>query len=129
MMRFVLLVVLVSGLMIGVGIAQADTCTFDATSGDWDVLENWDCVVAGEQVPTAGDRAVIQSGKTCNIDSAAVANKPRGLRRRIHASAGGELRLNLLFGYGLPLMLRLGYGHGLGRDNVQAAYLVLGQSF
>ena len=74
MMRFVILVAVVCGPVIGVGAAQADTCTFDVPSGDWDVLENWDCVAGGEQVPTAADRAAIQSGKICNIDSPAVAD-------------------------------------------------------
>ena len=59
MMRFVILVALVSGLVIGVGGVQAqDTCTFDVTSGDWDVDLNWDCGIVFGHEPTAADRAV-----------------------------------------------------------------------
>ena len=93
-MRFVILVAVVCGLVIGVGAVQADTCTFDVPSGDWDVLENWDCVVGGEQVPTAADRAVIQSGKICNIDSPAVADS-----LEVESTA----TLNILAGHKLTL--------------------------
>lgn len=94
-MRYAIVVAVVCGLVIGVGAVQAqDTCTFDATSGDWDLASNWDCVVGGEQVPTAADRAVIASGKTCNIDSDAVADS-----LEVESSA----TLNILAGHKLTL--------------------------
>ena len=48
------------------GMAGADIKTFEPSSGSWHTPEDW----APDGVPTASDRAVIPSGKTCNIDSA-----------------------------------------------------------
>ncbi len=63
------------------------------------------------------------------VDGVAVAAAPVGLPQRQHYSAGGELRLSGSVAYFLPLTLRLGYGHGLGSDNVQRFFLVMGSSF
>ncbi|MBI3179689.1 MAG: hypothetical protein HYZ27_08495, partial [Deltaproteobacteria bacterium] len=62
------------------------------------------------------------------IDGAALADTPRELAANQHYSAGGELRADLLLAYALPVTVRLGYGHGLGRDKVSAVFLVLGSA-
>lgn len=64
------------------------------------------------------------------LDAAAVADKPRALGNNIHASVGAELRLTTLLGYALPVVARLGYGHGLLDDaRYSGAYFLVGSTF
>ncbi len=62
------------------------------------------------------------------VDAAALADSPGELAANQHYAAGGELRADLLVAYALPVTVRLGYGRGLGRDQVSAVFLVLGQA-
>lgn len=64
------------------------------------------------------------------IDGATLADRPRDLLEESHFTAGAEVRLGLLLGYGLPVTLRLGYGHGLFVDKQhQSFFLLMGDNF
>lgn len=67
-------------LMLVIGIiglvaspAQAADRYFCVTTGDWNVAANWDsdapCEDGNPGVPGQDDRAIIQSGQTCSLDS------------------------------------------------------------
>ncbi len=45
------------------------------------------------------------------------------------AGVGGELRLDLVFGYFVPIRVRFGYARGLTEDGIHDLYLVLGGGF
>ena len=63
------------------------------------------------------------------VDGAALAESPGDLVAARHISAGVELALGLFLAYAFPIDVKLGYGHGLGPDHVQALYLVTGNAF
>jgi len=53
-------------VVLGVsGVCAGDVMTFNVPQGDWNLATNW----TPQQVPGADDRAVIPSGKICNVDS------------------------------------------------------------
>ncbi|MCH7703004.1 MAG: hypothetical protein IID37_15080 [Planctomycetes bacterium] len=77
MKRSNVILIAMLGLVLVVGPAQGADRYFCASgaSGDWDDGLgglNWDsnaaCTDGNPGVPTAADRAIIQSGKTCNVD-------------------------------------------------------------
>lgn len=65
------------------------------------------------------------------VDAAVVADGLEGLddRDNRYASAGAELRLELVLGYGIGTTLRAGYGAAFLGEDTQAGYLVFGGSF
>src|SRR5690606_37771998 len=63
------------------------------------------------------------------LDAAAIADSPVEWRNHLHASAGGELRIDLALAYFLPLTARFGWGHGLGQDRVHNTYMIVGSNF
>ncbi|OGQ79506.1 MAG: hypothetical protein A2289_05565 [Deltaproteobacteria bacterium RIFOXYA12_FULL_58_15] len=64
------------------------------------------------------------------VDAATIADVSEELVNHQHYSAGAELRLDILLGHGLPVTLRLGFGHGLGADSdLKQVFLVMGNPF
>lgn len=67
MKRLILTLILVLGLMLVGAPAQAETCNFNVSSGNWTDGGNWSC---GHE-PTFADLAVILTGNTCTMDDTA----------------------------------------------------------
>jgi hypothetical protein len=64
------------------------------------------------------------------LDAAAIADTPKGLADGQHYSAGAEVRVNVTIAYSIPSTLRLGYGHGLGKDsNIGQFFVLLSSSY
>ena len=64
------------------------------------------------------------------LDGAAIGDTFSDLDNGQHYSVGAEARLGLTLGYNLVTTLRLGYGHGLGRDaRIDNYFILLGSSF
>ncbi|MCH7701923.1 MAG: hypothetical protein IID37_09560 [Planctomycetes bacterium] len=53
--------------LIGVAPVLGDTCTFTESSGSWSTVAFWDCGAGGSHVPTLNDKAIIDTGNTCNV--------------------------------------------------------------
>ncbi|MCH7721692.1 MAG: hypothetical protein IH988_12015, partial [Planctomycetes bacterium] len=70
MIRLIVILIAVLAMtvvILPVGSAQAETCNFNVSSGNWTDGGNWSC---GHE-PTFADLAVILSGNTCTMDDAA----------------------------------------------------------
>lgn len=76
MTHYLIIALTVCVALVGAGVVQADKCTFTASSGNWDSASNWSCLAGGQQVPTAADLVIIDTGNTCTVNvSNAVADR------------------------------------------------------